>query len=134
MNVVHNAIWDPDLLPAPGWRRLETGDLSGGGGGPSGGLTDTQLRASPVPMIPVMGSSGQLIETIPEDVSTSLPTQACKQVTIANADATTTLFIAQGGVEFPVFPKGYATFLGLTNVDQLAARGAAGPVYIRWEA
>lgn len=37
------------------WRALTTGDL-GGSGGSSGGLTDAQLRASPVPVTQTPGS------------------------------------------------------------------------------
>lgn len=134
MNTVHNAVFDPALGPDGGWRSLRTTDLSGGGGG-GGGLTNTELRASPVPMKPVLTAGGNISVDLTAGDDSVIPSQACTQVTIANPDTDDIVNVIQGGVAFPVFPRSYVSFFGITNANQLTLNcpASAVTVGVRWE-
>lgn len=108
--------------------------VTGGGAGGGGGLTDQQLRATPVPMVPMLTGSGniELVVTTP-DAPMQLPSQACKQAVIANNSAKQG-WVIQGGKKFPIFAQAYFTFFGITNTNQLSVQlPEAGDMYVHWE-
>ena len=137
MQNVRNAVWDPTLNAGDGgWRRMEVGDLGGGGGGPSGGLTDTQLRASPVPMVPRMLAGGNGAVEVTGAGTFQLPAQACYQVTVYNPSDTVVVEVSQDGNPIPVQPKSRETLFGITNANVLfvgTSDGTALSVPFRWE-
>lgn len=109
-------------------------ELAAGSGAGSNALTDEQLRASPVAMVPMLNASGN-IEVAVATVNTpvQLPSQEAKQITLANftnGDG----WVIQDGKRFPLFPMAYFTFFGITNSNQLSVQLAtAGTVYGHWE-
>lgn len=135
MNVIHNAIFDPALNSgAGGWRSMKTTDLGGGGGG--GGLTNTELRAAPVPMIPRMLTGGNSSANVVSATPVVLASQACYQVTVFNPSTNKVVNVLQGGNGIPVQPGGRETLFGITNANVLSvvtADGSALVVPYRWE-
>lgn len=90
---------------------------------------------------PMLSSGGHISVTTDSSGTsfTSLSSQACKQVTIAN-NSGTTIEVQQGGtgVGFPIFPSTYFTFFGLTDASNLGIRRVdqsttAVSVIARWE-
>lgn len=95
------------------------------GSGPSGGLTDTQLRANPLDVIPLLESAGHLsLQTNADGTTyTAFSSQACKQLTVSNQSGTTLEFQQGGsGVAFQVPTGSFYTFFGLSNASSLGAR------------
>lgn len=125
----------------PQVRTLRTSDLASGGGGgggePSNALTNAQLRASPVPMKPVMGGSGNAVISQTGNTATALGSQACVQVTVYNVDAEDIVWVWQGGQAVPVFPMSSGSFFGISNTNQLSLSWGktetAKQIPYRWE-
>ncbi len=108
--------------------------ISGGGSGGGGGLTDAQLRASPVPVVPSLAQSGNIELAVTTNTPVAFGAQAIKQITIANV-SNDLGWVIQGGKRFPLFPMAYFSFFGVTNANQLQVElPADGTVYGHWEA
>lgn len=107
----------------------------------TGPLTDTQLRATPVPIISRFTAGGNLSVTTNADGSTFVPfpAQACTQVTVIN-DTNFSFEVRQGGagVAVPVLAQSSFSFFGATNANAYSVRRKdldvePTNVYIRWE-
>lgn len=104
-------------------------------------LTDAQLRATPLSVIPLMTSGGNLSVTTNATGTTfnAFASQACKQLNISNQTGTT-IEVQQGGagVAFQIPSGAFYTFFGITNANQLAIRrtdvsNTTVTVTARWE-
>lgn len=107
----------------------------------TGPLTDTQLRATPIPIISRFTSGGNLSVATNVDGSSfvTFPAQACTQVTVIN-DTNFSLEVRQGGagVAVPVLAQSSFSFFGATNANAYSVRRKdldvePTNVYIRWE-
>lgn len=115
---------------------------SGGDGGSSGGLTNVQLRESPVPMTPAFSGWGIVgVSTLADgDAYAQMPAQACKQLTITN-NTGGTIEICKGGAgeAYPIVDLGTQSFFALANANELWVRrydkvGTPVRVTAVWEA
>lgn len=99
--------------------------LIGSGGGGSGGENDVTPKLN-------AGGNSQVIAN--DTADTVLPSQSCIQVTVSNK-SDNDIYVIQGGNPFPVLGRGYFTFFGLSNANQLSVRTEQGEetVYLRWE-
>lgn len=113
----------------------------GGGGGSTGGLTNAELRATPVRVLASFSAGGNLsVSSNADGVSfVTLPAQACTQLTVIN-DTNFSFEVRQGGagVAVPVLAQSSFTFFGVTNANQLSVRRKDNEVevvniYARWE-
>jgi len=88
-------------------------------------LTDAQLRASNIPVIPSMASGGNIsAQTAATGTNwTAYSSQTCKQLTLSNQSGTT-IEVRQGGTGVGLqIPTGsFYTFFGITNTNQLEIR------------
>ncbi len=105
-------------------------------------LTDSQLRANPVGVLPSMASGGNLSVTtaVVGTNWTAFGSQVCKQLTISNQSGTT-IEVRQGaaGVGFQIPTGTFYTFFGITNANQLDVRrvdtsNTQITITARWEA
>lgn len=120
----------------------------GGGGGTTGGLTNAQLRATPVPVsgpatdaqlratplvtTPKLASGGNRRVGVTTD-NVALAAQACSQVTIINR-MDTDIIVTIGGNELDIMARSYFTFFGISNLSVLGLKGSeAGTISLRWE-
>lgn len=115
--------------------------MAGEGGSTTGGLTNAELRASPVPITSKFNSGGNLSVTTNTDGTSfvTFPAQACTQVTVIN-DTNFSLEVRQGGagVAVPVLAQSSFSFFGATNANAYSVRRKdldvePANVYIRWE-
>lgn len=115
--------------------------IGGTGEGSIGGLTDAELRASPVPVIARFTAGGNLSVTTNVDGTSfvTFPSQACTQVTVIN-DTAFSFEVRQGGVgvAVPVLAQSSFSFFGATNANQFSVRRKdldvePASVYVRWE-
>lgn len=104
-------------------------------------LTDAQLRANLVPVIPSMASGGNLSLTTNATGTTFnvFASQACKQLNVSNQTGVT-IEVQQGGtgVAFQIPTNTFYTFFGITNTNQLGIRrtdtlNTQVTVTARWE-
>lgn len=112
--------------------------VAGGGGG---GLTNTELRATPVPVLPAMGSGGFLTANTSAANGasfTAFASQVCKQLTIS---CDQDLSVQQGGAgaAFFVPQNTMFTMFGISNANVIAVKrkddaNTATVVSARWEA
>lgn len=115
------------------------GDGGGGnsGGGQTDGLTDSQLRASPVPVtIETATTAGHMDMIVDGNGYAAWPTQACKKMIITNI-LDKDIFIIQNERNFPVLAKTSLVIEGITNTNQITMHipgEDGGSVYTRWEA
>lgn len=97
----------------------------GGGGGTTGGLTNAQLRAAPVPITPVFASWGVIgVSTAAAGATYArMPTQVCKQLTITN-NTGAAVEITKGGAgePYPIVDLGTQSFFALTNANEIYVR------------
>lgn len=108
------------------------GGAGGGEGGTSNGLTNAQLRATPVVTTPKLASGGNLRVSVTTG-SVALAAQACSQVTIINR-MDTDIVVTIGGNELDIMSRSYFTFFGITNLSALSIKGSeAGNISLRWE-
>lgn len=107
----------------------------------TGPLTDTQLRAAPVPIISRFTSGGNLSVATSADGTSfvTFPAQACTQVTVIN-DTNFSFEVRQGGagVAVPVLAQSSFSFFGAANANVYSVRRKdldvePANVYIRWE-
>ncbi|QFY77514.1 hypothetical protein DUD43_07345 [Alcaligenes faecalis] len=136
-------------LPFPGGR-LKLVDLGDGtyglaigspGGGATGGLTNTELRAAPLEVHPGFATGGNIsVSTAANGTDFVVFTaRACAQLTVIN-DSDVVFEVRQGGagVACPVLSQSSFTFFGISNANQLSVRRkdtGTDPlnVYARWE-
>lgn len=124
----------PAKSPIPYVIAIDTAGNPISGGGSGGGLTDAQLRASPVPVVPSLAQSGNIELAVTAGTPVAFGAQAIKQITIANV-SNNLGWVIQGGKRFPLFPMAYFSFFGVTNANQLQVElPANGTVYGHWEA
>lgn len=115
--------------------------IGSAGEGGVGGLTDSELRASPVAITSKFNSGGNLSVTTSADGTSfvTFPAQACTQVTVIN-DTNFSFEVRQGGagVAVPVLAQSSFSFFGATNANAYSVRRKdldvePANVYIRWE-
>lgn len=119
------------------------------GGGSGGGLTNAELRATPVPVsgpatdaqmratplvtTPKLSSGGNRRVNV-TTANVALAAQACSQVTIINR-MDTDIVVTIAGNELDIMARSYFTFFGITNLSALGLKGSeAGNISLRWEA
>lgn len=108
----------------------------------TGPLTNTELRASAVGVVPQMASGGNMsVQTAATGSTyTAFASQACKQLTIVNDSGTTVLFQQGGtGVGVPVLDGTAFTIFGITNANQIGLKrkddsNTQVTLAARWEA
>lgn len=115
--------------------------MAGEGGSTTGGLTNAELRASPVRVLASFTNGGNLSVNSDPDGTTfvTFPAQACTQLTVIN-DTNFSFEVRQGGagVAVPVLAQSSFTFFGVTNANQLSVRRKDNEpevvgIYARWE-
>ena len=110
-----------------------------GGGAGSTGLTNTELRSSPVLVTPVMVSGGNVSISASGSNWSAFGSQNLKQLTVSNQTTTSLEFRQNGsGVGFQIPNGAFYTFFGISNANQIEARRvdtANTPVTVtaRWE-
>lgn len=103
-----------------------TGDpTSPGGGGGGSGLTDTQLRAAPVPVRPA-ATTVTILTAQTQATGTNWTTfgsQACSALDLVNNTGTTIEYRRGGTGSGMTIPSGGSRLIvGITNADQISVR------------
>ena len=105
-------------------------------------LTNAELRASALPVLPSMANGGNLAVTTNTTGTNyaAFASQVCKQLTIANDSGSTIEFIQGGaGAAYPILDGTYYTVFGITNANQISIRrkdvsNTTVIIAARWEA
>lgn len=113
----------------------------GNGGGTSGGLTDVQLRATPLEVTPIFRAGDNLtnITVAGGEDWTQLPDQELTQLTIFNDTGFTLEFRQDGGAGTPPIWSGqHEKISGISNANQISVRrkdkdSESIEIQARWE-